>query len=94
MIMDMMDTHIPAPPRPATARPKIRKFTEGATAQNRLPSSNIATVTRKTFFAGAIASTRPKKSMKPACIFSTLSESVRFGVTASHLWKKVGTCYP
>lgn len=31
---------LPAPPKPATARPKIRKFTLGATPQKRDPISN------------------------------------------------------
>ena len=34
---------LPAPPIPATARAKIKKFTLGATAQNRDPISNHVT---------------------------------------------------
>src|ERR1700722_1851348 len=37
-MMLVIETHSPPPPRPATALPNMRKLTEGATAQNKLPS--------------------------------------------------------
>ena len=43
-----METKIPAAPTPATARPRIRNWTDFAMPQNREPSSKMMTDTRYT----------------------------------------------
>jgi F420-dependent methylenetetrahydromethanopterin dehydrogenase len=63
-----IDTPSPAAPNPATARPKMRKLTEGAMAQSRLPSSKMPMEIKNTGFGGAMARTLPKNSIKPACV--------------------------
>jgi len=55
-MIDMMETHRPAAPSPATALQKIGKFVEDATVQKRLPTLNMHMKTRNTGLAGAIAS--------------------------------------
>jgi hypothetical protein len=73
-MIDKMEIQIPPPPTPVIARPKIRKFTERATAQKRLPSSKTAIEVRRTGFAAEIVRSLPKKSMKDAWIVSFESE--------------------
>ena len=65
-MMDKMETHRPPAPTPATARPNIKNLTDGATAQNKLPSSKIAIEVMKTGFAADIARTFPKNKTKAA----------------------------
>ena len=64
--MDRIETHSPAPPVPATARPNIKKPTEGAIAQNKLPISKMTILARNTVFGAEIARTLPKKRTNAA----------------------------
>jgi hypothetical protein len=63
-----METKMPPPPTPATARPRISTSMLGATAQRRLPISKMTMSTMMTHFVGAIVKTWPCPSINPASV--------------------------
>lgn len=77
----IIDTHNPDAPTPATARPNIRKFTDGETAQNKLPTSNMAIAARNTGLSGDIAKTRPKKSLRAVCFVNKTNPTMSLETT-------------
>lgn len=59
---------MPAAPKPASARPKMRTFMFGATPQTREPSSKSVMADMKTHFVGAIDRAPPKNRISPALL--------------------------
>ena len=100
-IMLMIDTHKPEAPNPATARPKMRTGTEGATAQSKLPISNMPIERRKTSFAGAIERTRPKNNMNAAYRCFVMNHDgrnedacLKTNSTSAYLREEISACNP
>lgn len=56
---------MPAPPKPAMARPMIKAVELGATPQSRLPTSKMNTLIRKVSLRGKYLNALPKADWKP-----------------------------
>jgi hypothetical protein len=59
-------TQIPAAPTPAMTRPTMRKSTDVASAQSKLPNTNIAMATKNTDLPGAMDKILPNSNITPA----------------------------